>query len=71
MKIRTIAAAAAAVVSLATAPAIAEVSYARASAPVEGESEIGGGMLVAALVLAGIIAGIVIAAGDDNKPVSP
>ncbi|MGQ7828466.1 hypothetical protein [Altererythrobacter sp. Z27] len=69
MKIRTLAAAAA-VLSLATAPAIAEVSYARTSAPVEGENEIGG-MLLGAVALAAIIAGIVIIADGDNKPVSP
>ena len=39
MKIRTMAAAAAAL-SLAAAPAVAEVSFDRATAPVEGESEI-------------------------------
>ena len=70
MKIRSLAAAAA-VLSLATAPAIAEVSYARTSAPVEGENEIGGGMLLGVLAAAAIIAGIVIIADGDNKPVSP
>lgn len=73
MKIRTLAAAAA-VLSLATAPAIAEVSLARTSAPVEGESELAGGssLLIAILAAAAVIAGIVIAVdGGDDEPVSP
>ncbi|MFZ9396140.1 MAG: hypothetical protein ACO25F_08795 [Erythrobacter sp.] len=72
MKIRTIAAAAA-VLSLATAPAIAEASLARTSAPVEGESEMGGGsgLLIAILAAAAVIGGIVIAADGDDDPVSP
>lgn len=71
MKIRTMAAAAAAL-SLAAAPAVAEVSFDRASAPVEGESELGGGAILGALAIAAIIAGIVIAASDeDTDPVSP
>ncbi len=70
MKIRTLAAAAA-ILLLATSPAIAEVSLARTSAPVEGESELGSGALLGALALAAIIGGIVILADGDNKPVSP
>lgn len=72
MKIRTLAAAAA-VLSLATAPAIAEISLDRTPAPVEGESEVGGGsgLLIAILAGAAVIAGIVIAADDDDAPVSP
>lgn len=70
MKIRTLAAAAA-VLSLATAPAIAEVSLARTSAPVEDESEMGGsGLLIAILAGAAVIAGIIIAADGDDDPVS-
>ena len=72
MKIRTIAATAA-VLSLATAPAIAEVSLDRTSAPVEGESEFGqsSGLLLAVLAAAAVIAGIVIASDGDDDPVSP
>lgn len=65
MKIRTMAAAAAAL-SLAAAPAVAEVSFDRNAAPVEGESELGGGAILGALAIAAIITGIVIAAGDDD-----
>ena len=72
MKIRTLPAAAA-VLSLATAPAIAEVSLDRAPAPVEGESQLqgGSGLLIAVLAAAAVIAGIVIAADGDADPVSP
>ncbi len=72
MKIRTMAAAAAAL-SLAAAPAVAEVSFDRASAPVEGESELGGGAILGALAIAAIIAGIAIAAttDDNSDAVSP
>ena len=72
MKIRTLAAAAA-VLSLATAPAIAEVSLDRAQAPAEGESELGGsGLLIALLAGAAVITGIIIAAdGSDDEPLSP
>lgn len=72
MKIRTLAAVAA-VLSLATAPAIAEVSLDRAPAPVEGESELAGGsgLLIAVLAAAAVIAGIVIASDGDDDPVSP
>ncbi|WP_370178372.1 hypothetical protein [Alteriqipengyuania sp.] len=66
MKIRTMAAAAAAL-SLAAAPAVAEVSFDRASAPVEGESEIGGGALLGALAIAAIIAGVIVAAQSDDE----
>lgn len=73
MKFRNLAAATA-VVSLAASPAIAEASFARTSAPVEGESELegGSGILIAVLAAAAIIAGIVIAADDGNdEPLSP
>lgn len=66
MKIRAMAAAAAAL-SLAAAPAVAEVSFDRASAPVEGESEIGGGALLGALAIAAIIAGVIVAAQSDDE----
>lgn len=70
MKFRFLAAAAAAVTMAAT-PAIAAD---RVSAPVEGESEIGGGssIILALLAAAAVIAGIWIAvdSGDDDA-VSP
>lgn len=70
MKIRNIAAAAA-VASLATAPAIA----APTSAPVEGEMEFGGegsGIVLGILAAIAIIAGIIlIADDDDDDAVSP
>jgi|TARA_R110002072_G_scaffold9518_9_gene45933 hypothetical protein len=70
MKFRFLAAAAAAVTMAAT-PAIAADRF---SAPVEGESEIGGGVsvIVALLAAAAVIGGIFIAVdnGDDDA-VSP
>ena len=66
MKIRTMAAAAAAL-TLAAAPAVAEVSFDRASAPVEGESEIAGGAILGALAIAAIIAAVVIVADDNDE----
>lgn len=70
MKIRTIAMAAAAL-SLAASPAIAEAAFDRASAPIEGESEVqGSGILLAVLAAAAVIGGIVVIA-DDSNSVSP
>lgn len=71
MKFRNVLAATAAL-SLAAAPAVAEVSFAR-TAPVEGESEAGGGpgILLGIFAAAAIIGGIIIAAdGGDDTPVS-
>ena len=65
MKFRSIALAGAAM-SLAAAPAFAEVSFDRASAPVEGESELAGGALIGALAVAAVIAGVIIIADDDD-----
>ena len=72
MKLRTLAAATA-VVSLAASPAIAETAFQRTAAPVEGESEMGSGTLLALLAAAAILAGIIIAADGDgaDSPVSP
>nr|WP_298926002.1 hypothetical protein [uncultured Erythrobacter sp.] len=75
MKFRNLALATAAV-SLAASPAIAEAAFERTSAPVEGESELEGegGILIALLAAAAVIAGIiVIASGDDGDdlPTSP
>ncbi|MAK99938.1 MAG: hypothetical protein CL807_03185 [Citromicrobium sp.] len=71
MKARNILAGAAAL-TLAAAPAIAEVNLDRAAAPVAGESEAtGAGIVLGILALAAIIAGIVIAAqGGDDVPTS-
>ncbi|MEL7447005.1 MAG: hypothetical protein AAGK02_14555 [Pseudomonadota bacterium] len=72
MKFRNLAAAAA-VVSLAATPAIAEATFDRDFAPVEGESELegGSGIIIAILAAAAIIAGIIIAAdGGDDDPIS-
>ncbi|MDJ0979875.1 MAG: hypothetical protein QNI87_15220 [Erythrobacter sp.] len=69
MKFRNIAMATAAL-SLATAPAIAQATFERASAPIEGESELqGSGVILGVLAAAAIIAGIVIAVddGDDDS----
>ncbi|GAA4051800.1 hypothetical protein [Parerythrobacter jejuensis] len=71
MKFRNVLAATAAL-SLAAAPAVAEASFARTAAPVEGESEAGGsGIVIGILAAAALIGGIIIAAGgSDNDPVS-
>ncbi|MBV7259274.1 hypothetical protein [Erythrobacter crassostreae] len=74
MKFRNLALATAAV-SLAASPAIAEAAFDRASAPVEGESELSGenGILIALLAAAAVIAGIIVIASDDGEdlPTSP
>lgn len=70
MKFRGVLAAAAAA-SLIAAPAVAEASFDRMSAPVEGENANGGGGMVLGVAAAAlIIAGIIIAAGGDNTPIS-
>lgn len=71
MKLRTLAAAAAAI-TIAATPAIAEASMDRAAAPLSGESKLGGsGTILALLAAAAIIAGIVILAdGGSDDPVS-
>ena len=71
MKTRNVLAGAAAL-SLAAAPAIAQVQIDRAAAPVAGESEATGtGIVLGVLALAAIIAGIIIAAdGTDDVPTS-
>ena len=71
MKARNILAGTAAL-TLAAAPAIAQVDLDRAAAPVAGESDATGtGVVLGVLALAAIIAGIVIAADDsEDFPVS-
>ena len=70
MKIRTMAAAAAAL-SLVAAPAVAEIGADRAAAPVEDESELGGGVILGVAAVVAIIGGIIIAADtEDDTPIS-
>ena len=71
MKIRNVALAAAAL-SMAAAPALAQATFDRASAPVEGESELeGNGIIIGVLAAAAVIGGIIIATdGDDDDSVS-
>ena len=63
--------AAAAVLSLAITPAMAEISITRSVAPVEGESELAGSGLLLALVAAAAALGVVLAVTGDDDPVSP
>ncbi|WP_299191463.1 hypothetical protein [uncultured Erythrobacter sp.] len=73
MKIRTIALAAGAL-SLMASPAIAEAAFERASAPLEGESELEGNAsyLFAILGAAAVVGGIIVASSnDDDTPTSP
>ncbi|MEE4536876.1 MAG: hypothetical protein V2J51_00095 [Erythrobacter sp.] len=78
MKFRNLALATAAV-SLAVSPAIAEASFDRSVAPLDGESQLGGdgdgaGVIIGLLAAAAIIGGIVIAAGvgdDEDDAISP
>lgn len=68
MKFRTLAAAAA-VTTMVAAPVIAAD---RPAAPVSGESEMGGSIILGLLAAAAIIAGIYIAvdSGNEDDPVS-
>ncbi|MHA7819208.1 MAG: hypothetical protein ACX930_06145 [Erythrobacter sp.] len=72
MIIRNIALAAAAL-SLAASPAIAEAAFDRSSAPLEGESEAAGGagVLLGILAAAAVVGGIIVAASDNDAPASP
>lgn len=72
MILRNIALAAAAL-SLAATPAIAEAAFDRSSAPLEGESEAAGGagLLIGLLGAAAVIAGIIVVADDNDEPTSP
>ncbi|WP_228243031.1 hypothetical protein [Porphyrobacter sp. GA68] len=70
MKLRN-ALAATAALTLVAAPAVAEVSFARSSAPVEGESELAGSsVIIALLAAAAVIGAIIIAVDDDDQPIS-
>lgn len=69
MKKRFVALATAAATMVA-APIVANAAPAvRAAAPVDGEQELGGNILIAILAVAAVIAGIIIIA--DDKPSSP
>lgn len=70
MKVRNLAAAAAAVTLLA-APVAAQAAPQRAAAPTEQGNELRSSWLIGILAVAAIIAGILIAAKNDNDPVSP
>lgn len=71
MTFRNIALATAAL-SLAASPALAQTSFERTVAPVEGESEVAGGstLLIALLAAAAVIAGVIVIADDDDDSVS-
>lgn len=70
MKLRN-ALAVTAALTLAAAPAVAEVNFDRASAPVEGESELAGSSLIIALLAAAAVVGaILIAVDDEDEPIS-
>lgn len=70
MKLRN-ALAATAALSLVAAPAVAEATFDRAAAPVEGESELAGSSIVIALLAAAaVVGGIIIAVDDDDDPIS-
>ena len=71
MKLRN-ALAATAALTLAAAPAVAEVSFDRSTAPVSGESELQGSSLIIALLAAAAVVGaIIIAVDDEDEAVSP
>ena len=71
MKIRNLAAAAAAI-TLVAAPAVAQAAPQRTAAPAEEGSEMGGSSwILAILAFAAIIGAIVIAVDGDDDPVSP
>ena len=67
MKTRFIALAGAAAAMIAT-PVVANAAG-RTAAPVEGEQELGGSILIVLLAVAAVIAGIIIIA--DDEPTSP
>ena len=70
MKLRN-ALAATAALSLLAAPAVAEATFDRASAPIEGESELeGSSIIIALLAAAAVVGGIIIAVDDDDDPIS-
>lgn len=70
MKKRFVALATAATAMVA-APVVANAAVAsRTAAPVEGEQQLGGSILIAVLAVAAVVAGIIIIA-DEDEPASP
>jgi hypothetical protein len=69
MKVRNLAAAAAAV-TLMAAPVAAQAAPQRAAAPTEQSNELASSWIIALVAIAAVIAGIVIATNGDNDPVS-
>lgn len=69
MKVRNLAAAAAAV-TLMAAPVAAQAAPQRAAAPTEQGNELASSWIIALVAVAAVIAGIVIATNGDNDPVS-
>jgi hypothetical protein len=69
MKVRNLAAAAAAV-TLMAAPVAAQAAPQRAAAPTEQGNELASSWIIALVAIAAVIAGIVIATNGDNDPVS-
>lgn len=63
---------AAATLSFAAAPVVAQASLERATSQVEGEEIVGtSGILITVLAVAAAVAAIIIIADDDDEPVSP
>ncbi len=70
MKVRNLAAAAAAM-TLVAAPVAAQAAPQRAAAPTEQGNELTSSWILGIFAFAAIIAGIIIATKDHNDPVSP
>jgi hypothetical protein len=70
MKVRNLAAAAAAM-TLVAAPVAAQAAPQRAAAPTEQGNELASSWILGIFAFAAIIAGIIIATKDHNDPVSP
>lgn len=71
MQKRLIALTSAAVAMVAT-PMVANAAVAqRSAAPVEGEQELGGSILIAVLAVAAVVAGIIIISDGDDEATSP
>lgn len=67
MKTRLIALASAGAAMVA-APVMANAAVAdRSAAPIEGEQELGGSILIAVLAVAAVVAGIILISDDDDE----
>ena len=77
MSFRKLSVATAVALSVTSAPLLAanpasSLSVARASASLDDESELGGGILIPLLALAAVVTGIIVAVDDDeDEPKSP